>query len=327
MAVQWADVSSYQAVVNDAYPHPVLAIRSNDGTYRDPKFAANFAWARRALDDGRLAALIVYCVYRTNWQQTADTMIDMVGTPPHPKVVAMVDVESWGGQIQGNQSDGINRLYWRLADWLGDPRRVIGYGNRGDLVTLWPMRPPNVQLVVAAYGGPRPTYPGMLAHQHGDDVACDPFGPCDGNVAYDHDVESLTAALGISAAPTRRRRVAMSYRIDPTPIPTGAGPDTVPDGSWSAVEHVITTPGPSGGWSGKIMEHLTLGWMGGYIQEAWSGPSGKHFVDRYDATKKTGGRYVKPFDTQCYEIPAGDRFLVVRLATRNFGDVTPETEH
>jgi hypothetical protein len=125
-------------------------------------------------------------------------MIDMVGTPPHPKVVAMIDVESWGGQIQGNQSDAINRLHARLAGWLGDPRRVIGYGNRGDLVSLWPTRPPGVALVVAAYGGPIPTYPGMIAHQHGDDVVCDPFGPCDGNTAYDHDVQSLTTALGLS---------------------------------------------------------------------------------------------------------------------------------
>jgi hypothetical protein len=140
--------------------------------------------------------------------------------------------------------------------------------------------------------------------------------------------EALTADYGQHpyTGYTRHRRADMTYRIEPTPAPAGVGADAVPDGSWAAVEHTIGTPGPSGGWSGKILEHLTLGWLGGFIQECWSGPSGTHYVNRYDPANKTGGQYVKPFDTQSYAIPPGDYFLVVRLAVRNYATIIPEQE-
>jgi hypothetical protein len=331
LPVLFADVSYYQPVVNDSYPHRVLSIRANDGTYRDPKFAANFAWAQRAMAQGRLEFLIVYCVWRPNWEQTAATMMDMVGTPPHPKVVAMIDVESWGGQIRGNQSDGINRLYWRLADWLGDRRRVIGYGNRGDLNSLWPQRPDDVRLVVAAYGGPPPKFPGMIAHQYGSDVACGPFGTCDMNAANDHDDPAeLAAVLGVGAgvqSPNKRRNRAMTYRIDPSFVSPGATTDAVPNGTWPPDEHTISTPGPAGGWAGRIIEHITFGWLGAFIQEAWSAPSGKHYVERWDPNKKTGGVYVEAFKTKSWELPPGDTALIIRVSTRAYGDVTTECEH
>ena len=37
------------------------------------------------------------------------------------------------GRLPGNHSQGINNAYWNIANWLGDPRRVIGYGNVSDL--------------------------------------------------------------------------------------------------------------------------------------------------------------------------------------------------
>lgn len=198
MAVIWADISEWQVPVDDTYPHPVLAIRSNDGGYRDKKWNENYSWARRTLDAGRLNLLIVYLVYRPDWKQTAQTHIDMIGAP-HPRMVTMIDVESWGGEITGDHSDGINRLYWRLADWLGNPRRVIGYGNRSDLDSLWPIKPPGVRLVVASYGS-IPRYPGMIAHQYADNEVIAPFGACDANSANDYDdPDDLAAALGISS--------------------------------------------------------------------------------------------------------------------------------
>ena len=69
-----------------------------------------------------------------------DTLKDLVGQP-HPRMAVMIDVESWQGQITGNQSDGLNKAYQAIADWLGDRRRVIAYGNRGDLNSLWPYKP------------------------------------------------------------------------------------------------------------------------------------------------------------------------------------------
>ncbi len=203
--ILWSDVSEWQVPVDDSYPYPVLAIRSNDGTYRDHDFARNYEWACRAMDSGRLAALIIYLVYRENWQQTLDTLKDVVGQP-HPGTVFMIDVESWGGQIGGDQSDGINRLYWGIADWLGTaqldaPRRVIGYGNANDLNTMWPNRPDHCPLIVAAYGA-NPDYPGKLGHQFTDGVyggALDvpPFGYADVNSADGYDIDSFKSALGL----------------------------------------------------------------------------------------------------------------------------------
>lgn len=211
MPVSWADVSYYQPAVDDSYPYPVLCIRSNDGTFRDPKFqdprtgkpGPNWVWARQALDSGRLSALIVYTVYRPNWEQTANVMIDMVGTPPHPKIVAMIDVESWGGQISGDHSGNINRMYWKLAEWLGDRRRVIGYGNRGDLDSIWPVKPEGVRLIVASYPK-RPNYPGMIGHQFSSSHPIAPFGQCDANTAYDIELPEFLNALGLSGGTTVR---------------------------------------------------------------------------------------------------------------------------
>jgi hypothetical protein len=193
--VLFADVSSWQCVVNDEYPHPVLSIRSNDGTYRDPHFAANYAWATKALDSGKLKALIVYHVYRPNWVDTFNTIKSMIGTP-HPRVAVMIDVESWNGQIAGDQSSNINSLYMRLVEWIGNPARVIAYGNKGDLDSLWPNKPKGIRLVVASYGR-NVDYPGKLAHQFADNYDTPPFGPCDGNSADGYTIDQFCAAIGI----------------------------------------------------------------------------------------------------------------------------------
>lgn len=202
---RWADVSEWQRTVDDSYPYPIIAIRSNDGTYRDKVFGANHAWCRRAADDGRLDCFIVYCVYRENWQQTFDTLRDQVGAP-HPKMIVMIDVESWGGQIRGNQTGGINALIGAAATWLGDRRRVIAYGNIGDLDSLWPGKPTDIGLIVAGYSASKPTYPGRIGWQYTDGTGygpkgspqgAPPFGDCDMNTA---DVTSaqFAASRGIT---------------------------------------------------------------------------------------------------------------------------------
>ena len=201
----WSDVSEFQVPVDDSYPYAILAIRSNDGTYRDHHFTQNYAWACNALDSGRLRALIVYAVYRQNWSETADTMISMLAAP-RPGVVLMLDVESWGGQITGDQSDGINRLYWKLADWIGDRRRIIGYGNTSDLDSLWPTKPDGIRLVVAGYGS-NPDYPGKIAHQYTDGngyggglpEGAAPFGNADMDSADGYTLDDFCAAVGLGA--------------------------------------------------------------------------------------------------------------------------------
>lgn len=330
MDTLWSDVSEWQVPVDDSYPYQVLAIRSNDGTYRDRHFQANYTWACRALDSGRLACLIIYLVYRQDWEADLATLQSVVGAL-HPRTAVMLDVESWSGQITGDNSTAIDSLYWRVANWVGDPRRVIGYGNTGDLNALWPARPANTRLIIAGYGT-NPDYPGKFGHQFTDGATTDalivpPFGRADVNSADGYDTAAFCAALGIDTPSTTRKDHPMTYRLDPTQTPTGAGPDAQPDGSWPAVEDTVTTPGPVGGWSGRTLQHLTFGFRGGFVQEAWSAPSGKHYVPRYDPTTKQGGLFVTQFTTQNWELPTGDTALVVRYATRARGSVTAETEH
>lgn len=198
MSVQWADVSEFQCVVNDAYPWPVLAFRSNDGTYRDRKFAANLAWAKGAVARGKLAFFIVYAVYEPDGGNWASTLMSMVGTP-HPAMVVMMDVESWGGRISGDHSADINAGRARLAQWLGNSARVIGYGNVGDLNRLWPNKN-GAQVVIAAYGS-NPSYPGKIAHQYTDRGACAPFGTADMNSADGVDIPTLMGQVGLTADP------------------------------------------------------------------------------------------------------------------------------
>lgn len=205
----FADVSEWQVPVDDSYPHPVLSIRVSDGTYQDRKFAQNYAWMRAALDSGKLAFGIIYTYVRPgNWQANAATVRQMIDANGglHPRAALMLDVES-GGNPGGDQSGGINALYSDLADYVGSPARIIGYGNVSDLNTMWRTKPPGIRLIVAAYGS-NPDYPGKVAHQYTDGQGyggglpegAPPFGRCDMNSADGLDPAAFAAACGITTS-------------------------------------------------------------------------------------------------------------------------------
>ncbi|WP_280394389.1 hypothetical protein [Nocardia brasiliensis] len=201
----FADVSYFQAPVDDSYPFGILSFRSNDGTFRDPNFAANYDWACRAVDSGRLACFVVYFYWRPNWDETVQVHRDMVARAggPHPRMVTMIDVES-GGNPGGDHSDALNATYWSVADWLGDTRRVIGYANRSDFFGMWSHRPAGLRMVGAGYGR-NPNLPGQIAHQYTDGQGyggglpegCPPFGDCDMNIAYGMSPQDFAAACGV----------------------------------------------------------------------------------------------------------------------------------
>ena len=203
----FADVSYFQPPVDDSYPYQVLSIRADDGTFRDPNFAQNYAWMRAALDSGRLTMGIVYAYWRPDWLDTANTMRDMIDSNGglHPKVALMIDLES-GGNPGGDQSDGVNRLYWNLVDFCGgNTKRVIGYANGGDFRAMWSSRPDGVRVIGAGYGE-NPDLPGEVAHQYTDGtygagqglpMGCPPFGNCDMNVADGLTPDQFAAACGI----------------------------------------------------------------------------------------------------------------------------------
>lgn len=206
----WADVSEFQTPVNDSYPYDILAIRTNDGTYRDHNFAQNYGWMRAALDSGRLKVGIIYAYLRPNWGDTANTLIDMINSNGglHPKVALMLDVES-GGNPGGDGSDWINRTYWALSDWCGNRQRVFGYANSGDFNSMWRTRPDGLRVIGAGYGQ-NPNLPGQIGHQYTDGVygasqglpmGCAPFGNCDMNTAP-YSSDDFAAQLGVGAPPT-----------------------------------------------------------------------------------------------------------------------------
>jgi len=211
--VLFADVSEFNPVATSAYTNAgyrVLSFRSNDGTYRDGNFAANWAFATQACDAGLLNFFCVYYYWRP-WKTGISTHMDMVNSVggPHPKMVSMIDLESGGNPVQ-DWSGTLQSEYDALGEWLGDPRRVIGYANTGDLISMWPTRPPCLLLIGAGYGQD-PMLPGQIAHQYTDGTGfgvaaglpdgAPPFGNNDMNCADGLSVEQFAAELGVGIAP------------------------------------------------------------------------------------------------------------------------------
>jgi len=226
------DVSEFQCAVDDDMPYQILSIRSDDGTYLDQRFAANYAWMLGALRSGRLTCGIVYAYVRPNWQQTVAAMQQQINNNGglDPRVILMLDVES-GGNPGGDGSSWINSTYWALTDWLGTthldgPRRVIGYANSYDFYNLWQTRPDHLPMIGAGYGS-NPNLPGQVAHQYTDGVyshpykmiahkqagrpplptamaslplGCPPFGHCDMNSADGLSPQQFAAACGVGSA-------------------------------------------------------------------------------------------------------------------------------
>lgn len=213
---QWADISEWQPPVDDSYPYDFICIRSNDGNHIDQKIQANLSWCKSRRASGKLWGFMVYYFYRPGIDG-AKNLISQVGTPDS-RMVAMIDVEAAGGQVSGDQSAAINAQYTELASWLGDPRRVVGYGNTSDLDLLWPSKPSGIRLVIAAYGSD-PGYPGKFAHQYTDSGACAPFGTCDMNSADSmspQDLENMYGFAG-SAAPVPPKPPASTAPAFPYP--------------------------------------------------------------------------------------------------------------
>nr|WP_238846213.1 hypothetical protein [Nocardia terpenica] len=203
----FADVSEFQVPVDDSYPYQIFSFRSNDGTYQDHNFAQNYAWAAGAADSGRIACFIVYMYWRSNWQDTINTHMSMVGDAggPHPTMISMLDVES-GGNPGGDQSDGINRAYWGLTNWLGSTPRVIGYANAADFDGMWPTRPDGLRVIGAGWGS-NPNLPGQIAHQYtngqgyggGLPEGAPPFGNCDMNSADGLSPQDFANICGVGS--------------------------------------------------------------------------------------------------------------------------------
>lgn len=211
----FTDTSYYQAAVDDTYPHRWLSFRACDGTFHDPKFDQNYAWAEKACQNGKLAGYTIYAVYRPG-VDIVSVVQSMVGTPSK-HVTVMVDVESWNGEIGGNHSTEITRLIKRFAKWLGSRDRVIAYGNVYDLGNIYPHRPSWLNIAVASYGTVQPTVQNMVIWQYygGADTptpaglprSSAPFGVCDHNIAPGLTATDLANTLGVG--PSQEEHVSV----------------------------------------------------------------------------------------------------------------------
>lgn len=233
----FADVSYFQAPVDDSYldaGYRVLSIRSNDGTFRDPNFAENYRWCTSRCDAGRLSFFIVYFYWRVG-SGDVDTHIAMVEAlgGPHPRMVTMIDLES-GGNPNMDASTELNAEYQRLVDWLGgNDARVIGYGNQGDLRTMWQFPGAQIDIILAGYGA-NPTSPNphliKLAHQYTDGQGyggglpegAPPWDSCDMNSADGLSVDAFASAVGLGVS------VPAPQPPSPTPPPVLVPPSTDP---------------------------------------------------------------------------------------------------
>lgn len=193
--VYWADVSQYQPLIDNTYPHRVVSFRSNSGDKEDTKFRENYMRALDMVSLGQLDAIIVYYFFRPG-QANCDLWNQMVRIDNKIPdcVVCMVDVEGAPDKngkrtITGNNSFEINDEIVRLRKWLGDDRRVIGYHNPNPDPDLWTQKPPGgINLIVPKYNNDvskTPAYPNdggrVFGHQYSDKIPCSPFGPCDAN--------------------------------------------------------------------------------------------------------------------------------------------------
>lgn len=220
-STSWPDVSEHNnkpatdALLGWSHWSGWFAFRVCDGTYRDRLAAANLAWAAACRT---LVGMIGYCVFpRSVGQSTpaevAAAYIDVI-RGHRPRLVTMIDVESWGGHVKGDHSEPINQLRhliaghlnrarpsWQRAHWCRwyyqrrDLTRVCLYGNATDLHTICPNRH-GARVVLANWSEPA-KYPGEVARQTTDRGTCPPWsGRVDLNTAQ-LSPKALARALGL----------------------------------------------------------------------------------------------------------------------------------
>lgn len=219
----WPDVSEHQGKpVTDAMPHPGLAYRINDGTYLDREFAANDAWARRA---PRLRFALGYIVWPrsegwSSWQATWDVARGALGTAHRPRLVIQDDVESWSrpelardhstdledkrqaevAYLNGLRPGWQRRWPFRALYRSADERRVVGYGNKGDLLTMASKVRWRAVILADYSDAPTPRKVGpwrVIARQYTNHGICPPWsGPVDLNRGR-YGARRLARALGL----------------------------------------------------------------------------------------------------------------------------------
>jgi len=216
----WADVNEHLGVlVDDSYPGRWISARVNDGTYHDKMWPGVDAWLHTRRGK-RLYGYFAYLVWprsegACSWLEAVQTFRDSLSNRHRRRLVIMQDVEHWGRpDLIADFSNGLEAQRGHLVDWLHslrpawqrrgllagwyrdrDERRVIGYGNAGDLVTMashvkWR------SIILASFTSDEPTHPIHVGWQFTDHGRMPPWTSVDLNVAH-VGPRRLAAVLGL----------------------------------------------------------------------------------------------------------------------------------
>lgn len=157
----YADVSTFQPLVNHDYPYPVFCFRGDNGWETDNHAYANW----RVVEPwDHVQVALVYSVFipgQTN--AIFNRLKNTFGSNPHLKLCPMTDMESGAGFAgPGNHSSEANDFLAMLADWTSKDHE-LGYANGYDWSSNWPDRPSWLKRSTAAY---TTTDPGTYAWQY-----------------------------------------------------------------------------------------------------------------------------------------------------------------
>ena len=107
--------------VDDTYPYSIICFRTNSGDKEDTLVGENCAAALRGLEANAASIVMPYYFFRPG-EANCDLHREILqdhGLWLHPHTVTMVDVESDGGKIKGDQSwevnDEVNRFVAGMA--------------------------------------------------------------------------------------------------------------------------------------------------------------------------------------------------------------------
>jgi hypothetical protein len=205
----FADISTYQPLVNSSYPYPVLGFRADTGTSTDSHAAGNWAYADAHPD--RLRVLLPYIVFKPGEAAGIQQRLkDLFGVDCPPRVALEIDMESgvdFAGP--GNHSSEANDLIGWAAQWSGSQLSTEGYANDPDWAGCWPSRPAWMKRRIADYSS-SPTPAGFYARQYygalpypspaGWPRSCAPFGGYVDMNAIPRSITQIEADFGIGDA-------------------------------------------------------------------------------------------------------------------------------
>lgn len=181
----WADISTFQPIVDGSYPYPVLGFRADSGNSTDSHATAN--WRYCDTHPTHIRVVVPYIIFKPGQSGAIfNRLRNLFGSQCPPQVVPEIDMES-GADFAGpgNHSSEANSFAATLAAWAGDQKQTGGYANAPDWSGNWPTPPGWMKKRLANYSS-NPTPPGYYSRQYygalpypspaGYPRTCAPFG-------------------------------------------------------------------------------------------------------------------------------------------------------